>query len=181
MKKLILIALLFGTAWVANAQVFGSPQMVGKGKGNFGMMPTLLVTNGNDQLMLFMNGGFGIAQGIDLGMKLGVLGNSNFVGMDLQFSKSKNFSFAAGIHSFNDVALDLTGLLSFNVGKGARLSTGLDADIVFANTTRMPVWIPINLEIWIKENMTFMLEADIDTKLFSNSYHLISVGVQVYF
>ncbi len=181
MKKLILIALLIGATWTANAQVFGSPQMLGKGKGNFGMMPTLLVNDGNDQLMLFLNGGYGIAQGVDLGMKLGVFGNSNFVGMDVQFSKSKNFSFAAGIHSFNDVALDLTGLLSFNVGKGARLATGLDADIVFANNTRVPVWIPINLEVWIKENMTFMLEADIDTKLFSNSYHLISAGFQVYF
>ena len=181
MKKLILLALILCAGIRSNAQVLGSAQTLGKGKGNFGMMPALFVHGGNDQLMLFMNGGYGISNGVDLGLKLGVFGNSNFIGMDVEFSKGKNFSLAGGFHSFNDFAMDLTGLVGFNLGNGVRLSTGLDMDIVFANSTRVPVWLPINLEIWIKNNMTFMLEADIDTKLFDQSYHMISAGFQVYF
>nr|WP_321454298.1 hypothetical protein [uncultured Carboxylicivirga sp.] len=181
MKKLILTFVISCLCLMVNAQVLNTSHTVGKGKGNFGIMPTLFVNGGSDEFMLFMNGTYGINHGVDLGLKLGVFGNSNFIGMDVAFSKAKNFTLAGGFHSFDDFAMDLTGLVGFNMGKGARLSTGLDMDIVFANETRVPVWVPINLEIWVKENMTFMMEADIDTKLFDQSYHLISAGVQIYF
>ncbi len=182
MKKLFLAVIFVVVCFYSNAQVLGTAQTLKKGTGSVGIVPGILVNSGNNEFLLFLQGGLGISNGIDLGLRLGVLGDEDYIGADVEFSSNKHLSLAAGAHSFYDFGLDLTGLYTFYLNSNARFTTGLDMDVVFAeNETVVPLWIPLNLEVGIKKNLVFMLEADIDTGVFDEAYHIISGGVQFYF
>ncbi len=182
MKKLLLFVVIVFTCAVSNAQVFGTAGTLSKGKFNFGVLPTILDANGNNDFVMFMQGGYGLRSGIDLGLKLGVFGEETYFGGDVEFVLMKNLSLAGGFHTYGDFGLDVTGLYTFPLTNSARLSTGLDMDMVFADSqTLVPFWIPINIEVDIKKNVVFIFEAEIDTKLFDESYNLIAGGVQFYF
>lgn len=182
MNKLLFTALFIIICANSHAQVFGTAQTLAKNTGNIGIMPTIFDYDGDNDFMMFLQGGYGLTKGIDLGVKIGILGDENYFGADVEFHSKKNFSIAGGIHSYVDFGLDLTGLYTFNLNNKARLTTGLDMDIVFSDpNTLVPLWIPLNLEVDIKKDLVFMLEAGIDTKLFDESYHIMSGGFQYYF
>lgn len=183
MKKtlfFIFAILLFSQAGVA--QVFSTAQTLSPKQMNLGILPTIADASGTNDFILFVQGGYGLRKGIDLGVKLGVLADETYFGADVEFMAMKNLSIAGGFHSFGDFGLDLSGIYTFPLTTGARLTSGLDLDMVFAeNETLLPLWIPLNLEVDIRNDLVFIFEADIDTKLFDESYNLISGGVQFYF
>lgn len=182
MNKLLVVLVLFVVNVALSAQVFGTAQTLSKGKLNFGILPTIIDNNGHSDLILFFQGGYGLVSGTDFGLKLGVLGDETYFGGDVEFALRKNISLAGGFHLYGDFGADFTGLYTFPLTNSARLSSGFDMDIVFANSkTVVPFWLPINLEIDLKKNLTFIFEAEIDTKLFDESYNTISGGVQFYF
>jgi len=181
MKKLLFLSGLLACFAFSHAQIFGTAQTLSQGKGNFGILPTITISDGNNDLILYLQGGYGLAKGVDLGIRLG-LEDKTYIGADVEFSLAKNFSFTGGFHSYYDFGIDLAGIYTFKLNSSTKLSTGLDADLIFndyANIT--PVWIPLNIEVSLKKNMVFMLEADIDTKLIDESYNMISGGLQFYF
>ncbi len=182
MKKLFLAVIFAVFCFYTNAQVLGTAQTLKKGTGNVGILPGIIVNNGYNDFILYLQGGLGISHGVDLGVRLGVLGDEDYIGADVEFSSNRHLSFTAGAHSFYDFGLDFTGLYTFYLNSNARFTTGLDMDVVFAeNETAVPLWIPLNIEVGIKKDLVFMLEADIDTGVFDDAYHIISGGVQFYF
>ncbi len=181
MKKLFIISLIAFSCNLINAQVFGTAEVLSKNKGNFGILPTIYEYNGNSDMILFLQGGYGLSKGIDLGLKLGVLSEETYFGMDVEFAIRKNLSLSGGCHINDVLGLDFTGLYTFNLNNYAKLTSGLDIDIMTENDHTIAMWLPLNLEVDIKKNLVFIFEADIDTKLIDDSYNIISGGIQFYF
>ena len=183
MKKLLILSfVLLFVSNVVNSQVFGTSSTLKEKKFSLGLEPGFLMSNGNDDFMFFIHGGYGLKSNIDLGVKLGVFGDQNYLGADVEFVLGKRFSLAGGFHDFYDFGIDGTALLTFPLSSSARLTTGLDMDIVMADPeTIVPLWIPCAIEVGIKKGMVFILEANIDTKLIDESYSFIGGGVQFYF
>ncbi|GAF02997.1 hypothetical protein [Saccharicrinis fermentans] len=142
-----------------------------------------MIYNGENQYTLYLQAGYGLSSGIDLALRLNLLDEESYLGADLEFALKKNLSISTGFHSFNhNFGLDFTGMFTFPLTSTARFTSGLDMDIIFLEGENIaPLWIPLNFEVDIKRNIAFMLEADIDTRLFDKSYHLISGGLQFYF
>lgn len=178
-KKLLLAVILFLGAIASNAQVFSTSATLKKGSFSVGIHPTLLAS-GSTHFILFARGGYGLTKGIDLDVKLGVLGPGNtYVGADIEFAMNKYVSVSAGAHNWGTFGLDGSVLATFAMRKNVNFYTGLDADINFADDVEFPLWLPLGFEIGLKKGLSFMFEADVN--LTNNNYHLISGGVNLYF
>ena len=162
MKKLTFSALVIICFSVTlSAQVFNTSGTLKKGTFSAGFEPGVYVDPSD--FNLFLHGGAGLTSNIDLGVKLGVLGDETYFGGDVEFGVGKIFSLSAGAHSYFDFGLDFTGLFTFPIGGVADLYTGLDVDVAFAeNDTYFPIWIPIGLEIPLKKDILFLFEAEIN-------------------
>ncbi len=184
MNKLIIAAILWLTFTTSYSQVYGTAGTLSEGKFNLGVIPTFLNNYGNNELMLFIQGGYGLTQNIDFGLKLGFLGDDSFFGTDVEYKIGKNFSLTGGAHSFYDkIGLDGTALFTINLNKSSRLTSGLDYDLILTDGPGNLQFfcIPINLEVDLKRNVVFMMEVDIDTKIGNNAYDIIAAGLQFYF
>lgn len=180
MKKIGLISLLIiSIIGLTNAQVFNTSSTLKKKQFSVGIEPAFLI-NGDEEFYLFLHGGAGIASGVDLGLKFGVLGDETYIGGDIEFALGKRFSLAAGAHSFYDFGLDATALFTFPIVKSADIYTGLDMDINFEeNDTEFPVWIPVGVQIGMKQNLVFLFEAEINVT--DVGYHFFGGGVNFFF
>ena len=183
MRRILLTTAMLILAIQSQAQIFGTGQTLSTGKFNLGVMPTAMIYSGENEHTLYVQAGYGLTSGIDLALRLNLLDEQNYLGADLEFALKRNVSISTGFHSFNDnFGLDFTGMFTLPLTSTARFTSGLDMDIIFAEGENLaPLWIPLNFEVDIKRNIAFMLEADIDTRLFDKSYHLISGGLQFYF
>lgn len=178
MKRFCLFALLTLIFCSASfSQVFNTSSTLKPGQFNVGFEP--VIYTGGNEFILFLNAGVGLTKGIDLNVDLGVLSDATYIGGDIEFSLSKVFSFSAGAHSWSDFALDGTLLATFPLGKPAKMFTGLDTDLVFANDLDIRLWIPLGVEIALKQKVSFIFEAEID--VLNTSYHVIGGGLNFYF
>ena len=138
-----------------------------------GLEPGIYV-NSDADFNLFVHGGVGITKGVDMALKLGVMGTQAYFGGDVEFGLSRNFSVAAGAHSYGVFGLDAMGLYTFNLGDHSKLYTGLDADLNFPENADMqlPVWLPVGVEIPVKKYILFRMEAEVSlTVITSYSIH----------
>ena len=182
MKRVVILMLISIVAVNISAQVFGTSSTLSKNKFSLGLEPSIYTSGNYEDFMFFIHGGYGLKSGVDLGVKLGLLGDENYIGADVEFVLGKKFSLSGGFHDFYDFSIDGTALFSFPLGSAATLSSGLDMDIILAEPeTIVPLWIPIVVEIGIKDNMVFILEAELDTKLIDESYHFLGGGLQFFF
>jgi len=174
-----IIALLLILVYGANAQVFNTATTLKKNQFSLGLEPLLHIDGGNDGLMLFFHGGYGIKSGIDIALKLGV-GGTNYFGAELEWILSRNVSLTTGAHEFGDFGLDGALNFSFPITSGVDLFTGLDMDLNFGqNEVYIPLWIPLGLEIGLRSNMSFIFETEI--ALVDPAYHMIGGGIAFYF
>ncbi|MEY1638324.1 hypothetical protein [Tenuifilum osseticum] len=180
MKKTILIAVFAAINVMSLGQVFNTGQTLKPKTISVGFEPAVLI-NGSNEFMLFLHGGYGLTRGIDVGITAGVLGPDNYFGANVEFVLGKNVSLAGGAHSFGSFGLDGTLNLTFGLAKGVRLITGLDTDINFPDggDTQFLLWIPAGVDIGLRKNMSFILEAEIG--LTDPAYNLIGGGVVFYF
>ena len=179
MKRIFSFALLLTlVSFALKAQVFNTASTLSPMKFNIGIEPAVL-TYGDNELYLFVNGGMGLVKGADLNVRLG-LGDENYFGADVEFKLNKYLSISGGAHNFYDFGLDGTGLVTFPIGP-AKIYSGLDLDIVFAeNETYLPLWVPIGLEFALKKKMAFIFEAEI-AATDDATYHIIGGGLNFYF
>ena len=178
MKQTIATFILaMGFMLSSQAQVFNTATTLKKGQWNLGIQPALLLDA--DELILWVNGGVGLVSGVDLNLRLGLFEGDEYFGADVEFQMGKRFSLSAGAHSWGDLALDGTALLSFPITKGTYLYTGADLDVVLADDVIIPLWIPIGIEIGIKSKMSFILETDINVP--DNASHMLGGGLNFYF
>jgi hypothetical protein len=177
MKKLILIPLLLITT-ASSSQVFNTSSTLRSGHFSLGFEPSVYI-NGASDFNLFIHGGVGLTSNIDLGLHLGVLGNENYIGADVEFGLGRIFSFTGGVHDYYDFGLDGTLLCTLPIQQNADIFIGLDTDIVFADEADMLFWLPLGVEINIQRNMDFILETEIG--LGDTGTHFIGGGLCFYF
>lgn len=180
MKKIkLFFVLAVITCSGIQAQVFNTSSTLKLGQFSVGVEPALYINGGND-FNLFLHGGAGITSNVDFGLKLGVMGGDVYFGGDVEFSLSRFFSISGGAHVYNDLGLDATGLVTLPLGSAANLYSGLDADMIFASGgPYLPLWIPLGLEIPIKNHLLFYFETEI--LLTNYGTHIIGGGVSFVF
>lgn len=178
MKRIVfglLLTLCISTA--SFAQVFSTGQTLKKGAITLGAEPLYLVDQ--EEIMLFVHGGYGLAQGIDLGLKFGMLSDRSYFGADLEYAMNRNFSLVGGFHSFGDFGLDASGLFTFRLASNFLFTTGGDLDINFGNEPHLLLWVPLAFEVGIRRNTNFILEAEM--ALNEKAYNIIGGGLAFYF
>jgi hypothetical protein len=191
MKKYLIIIIFSVASSSISAQVFSTGQTLKQNRWSVGFQPSLII-NGNTDFMLFGHAGYGLKKGIDLAMKVGVLGSREYFGADVEFGLGKNFSFMAGAHQFGNFGLDANILGTFPIRSDVRLSSGFDFDINFVDRNDNPNtpedesgkeaqfigWLPISLEIGLRKNMAFIFEVEVNVT--DIGYHFIGGGLNFY-
>ncbi len=162
MKKIAFIGLFILASSALNAQVFSTGQTLKPGRFSVGINP---VFQGNN-LGVYLHGGYGIATGLDLATKVGLGLGGNYFGADLEWALHGGkpyVSLTAGGHmQGSDVGIDGTLNLTVPVSKSVELFSGLDMDMNFGNNnTTLPVWVPIGMEVGIRQSIAIILEGDI--------------------
>jgi hypothetical protein len=179
MKKVLTVFLAMVVSLSATSQVFNTGQTLKPKQFSLGIEPAVLI-NGNGNFILFLHGGAGITDGIDFGVTLGVLGSSNYFGADVEFAVGRLLSVAVGAHNFGVFGIDGTLNATFPIRKDVRIFTGADIDINFpANKTQLLLWLPIGVEVGLRNNVSFIFEAEIG--LTDPAYSLIGGGLNFYF
>lgn len=180
LRKMIFITILLPV--LLEAQIFGTGQTLRKGSMSIGLNPALYQFDGKDDLYFFLHGGYGLRRGLDLGVKLGLLGDETYIGADLEFNLHKKYpfiSFSTGVHHFFDVGLDETLNFTYPIGKGLDLYSGFDMDIEFVESeATTPMWFFIGFEINVKRRMDLLFEVEIDVN--NEAWSIISGGLNFY-
>ncbi len=176
MKKLLTLIILCCLLPLSmHAQIFNTSSTLKPGRFNVGFEPGIYA-GGDADFTLFLHGGVGLTKGADLGLKLGVLSGNVYFGGDVEFCLNRYFSFSAGAHSWGNFGLDFTGLVTLPIRNVAKFYTGLDADIIFSEPdTKIPLWIPLGLEIPLRSNMYFHFETEINVSEYGS--HFIGGGL----
>ena len=178
MKRIVLALTFFFIAFSVNAKVFNTGETLKKGVISAGIEPVFFL-GGSPQFSMFIHGGYGLTDGIDLAIKAGFLGSTYF-GADVEFALPKKMSVSAGAHSWGGTfGLDATYLATFGLSKGVNIYAGIDADLLFGNSLYLPLYIPIGLEIGLKDKMSFYFETEIG--ITESATHMIGGGVNLYF
>ena len=178
--KRTLSLLVFCLSFAAGySQVFNTGIMMPPGRFAIGLEPTYLVNSSQGKLFLFIHGNYGLKSDVGLNFQVGVGGYDTYGGAAVNWGFSKMVNLTAGAHYFGNFGLD--GRLNFNfqLQRDARLFTGIDANINFAQTVQVPLWLPVGIEIKLPDRLSFILEAEI--ALTRPAYHIIGGGVAYYF
>jgi hypothetical protein len=177
MKKLLLVLALAVSFSLSNAQVFNTGKTLKKDVFSLGIEPVFYSDAGG--FMLFLHGGYGIKSGIDLGIMAGFL-NGEYIGANLEWGLGKHLSLTTGAHMYGDFGLDGTLNITFPIRHDSRIFTGFDADILFPDgDVLLPLWIPVGVELGLRDNMSFILEGEIP--LTSAAYLIFGGGINLYF
>lgn len=178
MKKLLLLFVASIVFVGVNAQVFNTGQTLKQGTLSLGVNPVFMDNGPSDGLNVYFHGGYGLKKGIDFGIKLGV-GNTRYIGADLEWALGKNFSLTTGGHLFNDFGLDAALLGTFPVRKDTDIYFGVDTDIVFGDDVTIPIWVPVGIELGLSSRMALILEGEI--AVVDDAYHIFGGGLNFYF
>lgn len=179
-KRIFILIAALSLSFAANAQVFNTGKTLKSGGWSFGIEPTLLIRNSYEDFNLFIHGGYGITSGVDFGLKAGFLGDESYFGGDVEFGIGRAFSLAVGAHHYGEFGLDACLLGTIDARKGFDVYLGLDVDAIFTEPeVTFPVWLPLGVEIFLRNRTSFMFEAEIG--LNDPAYHVIGGGVNFYF
>jgi hypothetical protein len=188
MKKIALtLILFFGLLGASKAQIlFNTAQTLNRGNWSLGL-DAAYADYGQDDFALFIHGGYGLGNNSDLGLKLGFGWGDAYIGLDYEktlLSGKPSVSLHGGAHYFHDFGLDFGATVSFPIGN-VWLSTGLDMDLNFGRDAHddfelyAPLWLPINLEVYLKKNFSIVFEGNI--RLTDAAYTTVGGGINVYF
>lgn len=133
------------------------------------------------------HGGYGIARGMDLEVRLGFGVGKTYFGADLEYllsSKSSNdMSISAGFHTWNNFGIDLTGTFSTEITRKLNLFVAADFDFEFideGNSSSMEVfpYLILGFDLPLKKNIALDFEGDIG--LGNNAPNKIVLGMNYY-
>jgi hypothetical protein len=179
MKKLISIILFSLSLIHGFSQVFNSGYLSEKGKFSAGIEPAYFISGNSGTPLLFLYGNYGLRDDIGINLKVGTDFSKTYLGAAMTWDLGKNFTLGTGVHNFDFFGLDARLNYNIPLPKDARIFTGLDASVIFANEARLPLWLPLGVEVRIKDKLSFILETEI--ALTKPAYHIISAGVAYYF
>lgn len=178
MKKSLIVLSLFFISTIGFGQVFSTSETLKQGTFSFGIEP-MIIASGASDFILFGHVGYGVAKGVDLGAKIGILGGNTYIGADMELAFMKNFSLSAGAHAAGDFGLDATFIGTYDMTNSVKLYGGADLDVNLGGDVYLPVWIPVGLEVQISKSMAFLFEAEVG--LTNSADHRFGGGVNIYF
>ncbi len=182
---------------ISSAQVFNSANVLRNKQFSLGINPVIYGEARNDDAGLFLHGEYGFGQLMDIGFNLGLGFNETYFGVNLEkvlVTASPIVSVSGGIHSFNDVGIDLALNFTIPLNKTVALFAGLDSDIVFAekkeinsgsgrleskSDMRFLSWFYIGSEVAIRNKMTLLFESEIG--IADGASNLFGAGIKFYF
>jgi len=182
--SVVFVFLLIGTN---QAQVlFNTAQTLQKGSFSIGIEP-VYADFGDGDFAFFFHGGYGLGKSSDLELNLGFGWDEAYIGLNYEktvYAGKPIVSVMGGAHYWNYFGLDLGSTVSFPIGN-LYISTGLDMDIVFGEDANdeleiwAPLWLPINLEVYLKKNISLVFEGNI--KLTDHAFTTVGGGINIYF
>lgn len=182
MKKYAIVFLLVLVPMVLNAQVFGTGQTMRRGATSIGINPAFYLTEGDDELYLYIHVGHGIRKGLDLGAKVSVIGDETYFGADLEWrltGRSPYVSISAGGHKFTDFGVDATLNVTFPLKRKIHLYFGGDMDIEFTEPESItPLWAFVGLDISLGRKIAWLIEGCIGIN--DEAYNILSGGLNFY-
>ena len=183
MKKCLIVIIFILVPVVLNAQIFGTGQTLRRGKTSIGVNPAFYMTEGDDELYLYLHLGHGIRRGLDLGAKVSVIGDETYFGADLEWRltrRSPFISVSAGGHKFSDFGVDATLNATFPLQRKINLYFGGDMDIEFVEPESItPFWAFVGLDISLSRKMGLLLEGCMGIN--DEATDILSGGLNFYF
>ena len=179
MKKIIFIILLGFTCRMGISQVFNTGNLLDQGKFSAGVAPAYFINGTNGTPLLFLYGNYNLRNDIAFNLKIGSSISKAYFGAGMTWGLGNGFTLGTGVHNYDYFGIDLNVLYNAHLSKDARLFTGLNSSVLFASEARLPIWIPLGVEVNIRENLSFILETQI--AITKPAYHIISAGVVYYF
>jgi hypothetical protein len=179
MKRTILILIAVMLSLRLSAQLFNTGQTLNPNKFSFGIEPALLI-NENTHLIFLLHGGYGITNGMDLGVTIGGQKGLTYLGVDIEVALGRYITGVVGIHDFGLFGLDGTILTTIPIRKDIRVFGGADLDINFNRGTPMfLLWLPVGAEFGIYKRMSLISEFSL--AITKSAYNFIGAGVMYYF
>lgn len=176
MKKIVIVLSFVLCVCSLNAQIFNTSGILKKGEAAVGFQPSMHVYDSDSDFVMFLHGGVGIGNNLDVGAKIGLFGDATYVAGDIEYGISQTLSLSAGAHYFDDFGLDGTANVSIPLVSGTKLITGLDMDINFINgDVSIPVWVPIGVRVAVGNGWSMIMEAEIE--LTNEAYHFFGIGM----
>jgi hypothetical protein len=179
MKKQMTILLIILLPLNLFAQVFKTRDQLKPGSFSIGINPVLY----EKEAGVFLRGGLGLHENVILGVKYGFVSNENYLGADIQWLAYQADRYAVwlqtGAHDFNDIVVDVSGLLSFQLTRSSNVFTGFDVDLGFGKFNEHFTWVPVGIEVLFRRNTSFILEMDIPMSHFA--WSIFGGGISYYF
>ncbi len=179
MKRLIIfITVIIGFISTNDAQVFNSDVILKKSGMFLGVEPVVLTSD--KDLMVFIDGGYGIKSGINLDLKAG-FGGGGYFGADLKWALFNHVSLNTGLLYTNNV-MGLNGCLNLSIPirSSIRILTGAHLNVDFDKSkVQTPFWIPVGVDIGLRKYMGLILEGEIGINDAASS--LFGGGLVFYF
>jgi len=160
MKKLILIVFLIILPCLLSAQVFNTAQVLKNQKLSATAGPVFH----DGGLSLFANGGYGLKNGMDFGVTVGV-GQTSYLGVDIEKSltglDNLYLSATGGLHYGSGFGIDGTINMTIPLDHAFDLYFGLDLDVqLTGGKTTAPMYLFVGTEWDFRKNLTILGEID---------------------
>jgi hypothetical protein len=152
-----------------------------KGKSSAGFNAALHVLEEKDETYYFLYFGYGLGISMDLNAKVGLVGETAYIGIDLEYELTRRYhpvscSMVVGVHQFVDLGLDATLNLSIPMSRNSSIYLGCDTDVEFKDPeTITPFWFFLGAELGISRKAGLFLEAE--NGLNDTAYGIFSAGI----
>ncbi len=162
------------------AQVFGTGEILRKGKSSVGLNALFPTDGANNKVYLFVHLDHGIGQGCDVDAKVGFTEGETYYGADIEWQLTRRdvfLSFTGGAHKFINFGLDAILNLMLPMGRNSGVYMGSDLDVEFVEKeTVTPFWLFIGMNIGLgrKTSLLVCLEGAMNT----DAANIVSGGVK---
>ena len=180
MKRIVVLLVLL-LPLAASAQVVNFAKTLPVRAISVGAAP--VYNTGNvyfDQGMgYYIHAGYGIDYQVDVNFKYTHYPMSkDYIGVDLQYlfheSRQTYFSVISGLHRWDEIGFDLTGLYTYMVRYWINFSAGLDIDVEFNEEIDRRFWIPVNVGFNAGEWLFVYLEYNLPAN--EQAWDMVAVG-----
>jgi hypothetical protein len=198
MKRLFLLPLLLVPA-LLSAQVADYARTLPARSYSVGLTPAWYFDNasvglrsigveagGGGAPAVGISGGYGVNYSMDLGLKaIYVFNGKPFFGADIQYlvyeTRQSYVSLIGGLHYWDNVGVDLTGIFTFSPRYNINFTVGLDLDVNYDpdmdSNIRSRFWVPVNLG-WHISDYT-VLFAEYNLQVSELSWGILALGGKV--
>ena len=162
-KVLVSLILCFGFITIY-AQQFNTADILTPGAISGGINPVYF-DKGGTQIGIFLHGGYGLTRKTDFSFRYGVIEGVDYFGSDLEWlvknTQRYSLSVITGMHKQEFFGLDGGLVASFPIRENIHFFSGIDIDFNFERETQHYTWIPIGIEAFWKNDLSFIIEIDV--------------------